>query len=280
FGTGMVGLIFIHELGHALMMRRLGVPTGPMVFIPFMGASVEMRKHPSSAYQEALIALAGPVLGSLGVLPIAAYGAATGSQLAFALSHFGYMINLFNLLPVGQLDGGRVAGSLNRWFLPAGLAICGSMIYFTPYCSPIMYLVFLGGAYTTYQRFFGTGDMPPYYYNMTNAQKACISAGYFGLIAALMYGMYENDKQRKSPKQLQRELGINLGGGSWGQSLINHGESTVGRSGGDDEYGRGLWYDDDDDVYGWHTTPRQHHHGWTSTSSATVTTETYDPVHG
>ncbi|KAF4729237.1 PtdIns(3,5)P(2) sythesis regulation factor, partial [Perkinsus olseni] len=48
FGTGMVGLIFIHELGHALMMRRLGVPTGPMVFIPFMGASVEMRKHPSS----------------------------------------------------------------------------------------------------------------------------------------------------------------------------------------------------------------------------------------
>ncbi|EER12950.1 hypothetical protein Pmar_PMAR000685 [Perkinsus marinus ATCC 50983] len=228
FGTGMVGLIFIHELGHALMMRNLGVPAGPMVFIPFMGASVEMRKHPSNAYQEALIALAGPVLGSLGVLPIAAYGAATGSQLAFALSHFGYMINLFNLLPIGQLDGGRVAGSLNKWFLPAGLGICGSMIYFTPYCSPIMYLVFLGGAYTTYQRFFGTGDMPPYYYNMTNAQKACISAGYFGLIAALMYGMYENDKQRKSPKQLQRELGINLGGGSWGQSLINHGEGTVG----------------------------------------------------
>lgn len=48
FGTGMVGLIFIHELGHALMMRNLGVPAGPMVFIPFMGASVEMRKHPSN----------------------------------------------------------------------------------------------------------------------------------------------------------------------------------------------------------------------------------------
>ncbi|KAF4677959.1 PtdIns(3,5)P(2) sythesis regulation factor [Perkinsus chesapeaki] len=275
FGIGMVGLIFIHELGHALMMKNLGVPAGPMVFIPFMGASVEMRKHPSNAYQEALIALAGPILGSLGVLPIAAYGAATGSQLAFALTHFGYMINLFNLLPVGQLDGGRVAGSLNNWFLPAGLAICGSMIYFTPYCSPIMYLVFLGGAYSTYQRFFGTGDMPPYYYNMTNAQKACISAGYFGLIAALMYGMYENDKRRKSPKQLQRELGINLGGGSWGQSLINNGETTVG---GSDVYGsaRDLWADDHD-RWGTHH-HHHHHHGWHSTSTSTVTTETYDPI--
>jgi hypothetical protein len=84
FGVGMVSLIFIHELGHGLVMRVLGVPAGPMTFIPFFGAVIEMKGRPVSSYHDALIALGGPVLGTLGTAPFLLYGISSGSQFALA----------------------------------------------------------------------------------------------------------------------------------------------------------------------------------------------------
>jgi Zn-dependent protease len=108
----MVGLLLIHEAGHALTMRALGIPFGPMVFLPFMGAVVEMKGQPRNAYIEALVALGGPVLGSAGAAGVAAAGFATNSQLLIALGDFGFMINLFNLMPLGSMDGGRISGAV------------------------------------------------------------------------------------------------------------------------------------------------------------------------
>jgi len=68
YAVGMTSLILIHESGHALTMKKLGIPFSPMVFIPFMGAAVAMRKRPKDAYEEALVAFGGPVLGSIGAL--------------------------------------------------------------------------------------------------------------------------------------------------------------------------------------------------------------------
>ena len=68
YAAGMVSLVLVHESGHALAMRKLGVPFDPMVFIPFVGAAVSMKRSPRDAYDEALIALAGPVMGSAGAL--------------------------------------------------------------------------------------------------------------------------------------------------------------------------------------------------------------------
>ena len=81
-----VSLILIHESGHALAMKRLNIPFGPMVFVPFLGAAVEMRKRPKDAWEEALVALGGPVLGSLGSLAFAGVAHATCSPLMFALA--------------------------------------------------------------------------------------------------------------------------------------------------------------------------------------------------
>ena len=108
-------MIFFHECGHAAAMRACGVPFSPMVFIPFLGAVIAMNKHPSSALDDAGIALAGPVAGSVAAAATAAAGHALDSQLLMALGDWGFMINLFNLLPVGGLDGGRVGDALASW---------------------------------------------------------------------------------------------------------------------------------------------------------------------
>ena len=81
FAVGMVGLIAVHESGHALAMRYYGVPFSPMVFIPFMGAVISMKDQPKNVLDEAVIALAGPLVGSAGAGLLAVTGAMTGSQL-------------------------------------------------------------------------------------------------------------------------------------------------------------------------------------------------------
>jgi hypothetical protein len=99
YGIGMVGLIFVHECGHALAMLRHKIPFTPMVFVPFMGASIGMTEHAPNAGVEAEIALAGPILGSCAALSLGVVGDVSDSQLLLALAHWGYLINLFNLLP-------------------------------------------------------------------------------------------------------------------------------------------------------------------------------------
>ena len=205
FGVGMVSLIFVHELGHGLAMRALGVPAGPMTFIPFFGAVIEMKGRPVSSYHDALIALGGPLLGTAATLPVLAVGMATGSQFALALSHWGCMVNLFNLLPIGMLDGGRVAASLSRWTLPAGVALSAAGIYAFPH-NPIMYLTALSACASTYSRFFGSESQQSDFYKMSSDRQIFIAGSYVSLIALLAVCMQLNDSVRKSPEQLKREL--------------------------------------------------------------------------
>ena len=202
FGVGMVSLIFIHELGHAAAMRYFNIPVGPMVFIPFMGAVVEMRGKPVSVSHEAFIALAGPLVGTLATAPLMLYGVSTGSQLALSLAQWGCMVNMFNLLPIGQMDGGRVAGALSKWFMPAGLVLSGGLIAINP-TNPLLYLVGLSAGYQTYQRFYGDSQFD--YYDLSRGEKFAVAGCYAGLLGFITAMMKLNDGLRKSPEELRRE---------------------------------------------------------------------------
>ena len=205
YSVGMVGLIFVHECGHAIAMRQYNVPFSPMVFVPFMGAVIAMKEAPKNVHQEAVIAIAGPALGSAGAAALAVGGALTQSQLLFALADFGFMINLFNLLPIGQLDGGRITSALSPWVNVAGLGLGGAMIASGAIHNPIFYLIMLSGTYTTASRLFGWEGAPhPSYYKMHSSQKLQIGSAYLGLIAALILAMRENNKRRLTPKQLKK----------------------------------------------------------------------------
>ena len=117
FGLGVVILIFVHEMGHFLEAKREGLhPTLP-VFIPFLGAYVKFTR--GNPWQTARVAIAGPILGGLAALVCYLIARSDGSALMMALAYFGFFINLFNLLPIGILDGGAVWRS-TRWLWVGG----------------------------------------------------------------------------------------------------------------------------------------------------------------
>jgi Zn-dependent protease len=106
FGIGFVALIFIHEMGHFFEARRQGLHASWPTFIPFLGAYVTIHGKNLNPWRNAQISLAGPLVGGIGATVFWAVGERTGSQLLQALGYVGYLLNLFNLLPIGFLDGG------------------------------------------------------------------------------------------------------------------------------------------------------------------------------
>src|SRR5436189_2690861 len=106
FAVGLIGLIFVHEMGHWLEAKRQGLPVSAPLFIPFLGASIFLKEQPQNAWKEFQLAYAGPLLGSLGALGVYAVAVAEDSNRLRAIAFLGFFINLFNLLPVVPLDGG------------------------------------------------------------------------------------------------------------------------------------------------------------------------------
>src|SRR5438034_6089452 len=117
FALGFVLLLLVHETGHLIVAKKFGLKVGAPVFIPFMGAFIALKEAPRNAWMEACVGIGGPLLGSVGALVCNALGEFFAAPLFIALAWFGYFLNLFNLTPVGVLDGGRivtaVAGSLS-----------------------------------------------------------------------------------------------------------------------------------------------------------------------
>ena len=181
FALGFVLLIFIHELGHALAMRQQGIPASAPVFIPFVGAVIAMRGLPRNAYVEAIVALGGPALGSLAAAGCLAAGAATGRPLWYALASSGFLINLFNLIPIYPLDGGRVIGAVTRWLWAVG-AVVGVAVFLVT-SSPMMLLVLLLGLLNARQLL-----RPPRegYYRIPASRRLAIGGCYVGLVVLLV----------------------------------------------------------------------------------------------
>ena len=114
FALGFVLSIYVHEMGHVAALRRYGVPASAPMFIPGLGAVVRLKQSPPTPGIDARVGLAGPVWGLGAALAAWAAWMATGSPLWKAIAVTGAILNLFNLLPVWQLDGARAFQALNR----------------------------------------------------------------------------------------------------------------------------------------------------------------------
>jgi Zn-dependent protease len=112
FAIGFVLLILVHELGHFFEARRQGLEVTLPTFIPFFGAYVLVKNAPLNPWRNALVSLAGPAAGGLGSGVCWAIGEQTDSNLLRALAYFGFLLNLFNMLPIGFLDGGSIWRSI------------------------------------------------------------------------------------------------------------------------------------------------------------------------
>ena len=188
FGLGFVLLLLVHELGHVVQLRREGIKAGAPMFIPFLGALVAMKELPKDAAAEARVGLAGPVLGSLGALvPLGLY-ALTGDELFQALAFVGFLLNLFNLLPVLPLDGGRAMAALSpgMWFVGYGLLVAATVAF----PNPVMLLVLLFGGLETWRRWQARKTPEAReFHRVRPATRAAVAAVYLGLAAALAAGM-------------------------------------------------------------------------------------------
>jgi Zn-dependent protease len=188
FGLGIVVLLFVHEMGHALVIRAKGIPASLPVFIPLLGAAVIMRRMPHNAKDEAEIAIAGPLAGALaGAVCFALYNQ-TGFHLWLALAYFSFFINLLNLIPVSPLDGGRIAGAISKWIWPVGLVLLTAGFLFT--YSIILLLVGWIGLLQTIERFRRASALDAYY-RMPASSRIWITVLYFGLAAMLALGMLD-----------------------------------------------------------------------------------------
>ena len=132
FAVGIVALIWVHEMGHVVQLKREGIEASAPMFIPFLGAFVAMKQMPKDALAEARVGLAGPVLGTLGGLAVLGLYAATGEPVFLGLAYFNFIINLFNLAPLLPLDGGRAVGALSLVFQMLGLVMMVVMVFVAP----------------------------------------------------------------------------------------------------------------------------------------------------
>jgi Zn-dependent protease len=145
FALGFVLSIYIHEMGHVIALRRYGIAASAPMFIPFMGAFVRMRQYPANAGQDARVGLAGPIWG-LGASVVAWLGAlVTGEPIWYAIAHTSAWLNLFNLIPVWQLDGGRGFRALTR--KQRGMALGAVVAMFIMTQTTMLLLIGAGALY-------------------------------------------------------------------------------------------------------------------------------------
>ena len=190
FAIGFVILLFVHEMGHVLQLRKEGIKASAPMFVPFLGAVVMMRQMPDDALAEARVGLAGPVLGTAGSAACLAIGEATGSDLFRALAYIGFFLNLFNLLPIVPLDGGRAMAAMApwTWFLGFGVLVALELLF----PNPILLIITLFAAYELYRRWQARKSRSPQqqaYYRVSPRNRALIGAVYLGLIVVLVLGM-------------------------------------------------------------------------------------------
>ena len=190
FAAGFVVLLLVHEMGHVIQLRREGIEASAPLFIPFLGAVVGAKSLGEDATAEARVGLAGPVLGTLGAAACIPLYTLTGEEIFKALAFTGFFLNLFNLVPLTPLDGGRAMAALSPWMWFVGLFAFAVLAFTIP--NPIIVLILLLGAFDTYRRFKAYragGEESRRYFAVTPRNRAIVLAVYLGLIALLVVGM-------------------------------------------------------------------------------------------
>jgi Zn-dependent protease len=190
FAVGFVVLLFVHEMGHVIQLRREGIRASAPMFVPFLGAFIAAKSLGDNALAEARVGLAGPILGTVGAGACLLLAEATNSDLLRALAYFGFFLNLLNLIPVVPFDGGRAMAAMApaMWFVGLGALVALLLIAGNPFL--LLFVVL--GALETYRRWKArkSGSLEQAaYYRVSPRNRLLVGAVYIGLIIVLALGM-------------------------------------------------------------------------------------------
>lgn len=128
---GFVVLMLVHEMGHVFALWYYGLRASPPIFIPFIGALINLRESPPNALAEAVVGMGGPFLGSIGAF-ICMVAAMVLPQypVLWDIAYLAAFLNFFNLLPVPPLDGGRITAALSPWLWILGLLLMAALFFY------------------------------------------------------------------------------------------------------------------------------------------------------
>ncbi|MTT32589.1 hypothetical protein GMB86_11285 [Terrilactibacillus sp. BCM23-1] len=143
FAVALMYSLILHETGHMIAAKQRGIKTSPVFFIPFIGATVGIKDEIKHSKDESYVAYAGPFLGMLATLLAIGLYLLTHSSLYALMVYLGSILNLFNLLPVSPLDGGRIVSAISPriWFI--GIILLAGLMFIMP--NPIIILILIFG---------------------------------------------------------------------------------------------------------------------------------------
>lgn len=180
FGAGFVVLLLIHEMGHYMTAKAIKLDVSLPIFIPFVGAAIRMREEPKDAVIEAKLAMGGPLIGSLGALICFIIGFLLKQDVFVALAYTGFMINLFNLIPLHPLDGGRIVSAISPKLWLMGIPI-GVIALFKAF-NPIIVLLLILGVIKVVEQYRNPDKQ---YYKVKTSTRWIFALSYFGLMLVL-----------------------------------------------------------------------------------------------
>jgi Zn-dependent protease len=152
-----------------------------------MGAFIALKEAPRNAWIEAVVGIGGPLLGSIGAGVCYLVYLSTGTPIWSALAYVGCSLNLFNLAPIGFLDGGRIVTALSPWLWLVGLVVVGAMTVADP--NILLFLILVLSVPRLFFLFRKKTEEERRYFEVSPARRATMAVLYFGLIAVLFIGM-------------------------------------------------------------------------------------------
>jgi Zn-dependent protease len=194
FAVAIMWAIGVHEMGHVWAMRRTGMKTPGFYFVPLFGGAA-IGERSKTEWQDVFITAMGPSWGLLSAIPPAALFVATGEPFWAATIGFIALVNLFNLLPIYPLDGGRLTNSLVvslapgaqvLYLIAAGGLVLALAVYMRIYFVAILFAIGVAEIYFERKR-VRAGDAsgkPP-----LNRDGLIIAGFWYGGLAAIFLGI-------------------------------------------------------------------------------------------
>lgn len=187
YAAGFIALLFVHEMGHYIAAKQRGLNVGAPTFIPFLGAWIELKELPHDAETEAYVGLGGPLVGTLGSLACYFVARDLGSdgRWLLAVAYSGFFLNLFNLIPLSPLDGGRITAVLSPRLWLLGVPVLLGLFWLNP--SPMLILIAVMAAPQVMKAWRFKADDPANagYYRASAETRLSYGTAYLGLLGFL-----------------------------------------------------------------------------------------------
>ena len=185
FAVGLVLMIFVHEMGHVVEIRRQGMAATAPIFIPFLGAAIFQRSHAQSPMRQAQIGIAGPIAGTIGATVAFVLYGQTHWVVLLLWAYYGFLINLFNMIPFGMLDGGWILAPTSKWVQVAGLAAL-AYGWVVGFISPLVIIILILGLPMVWQRFRNPA-LDAYLTSGPAGPRIAMGLAWLGLVAYLAF---------------------------------------------------------------------------------------------